>query len=246
MQTRTFRPSVNLFDIPELLPGARPSANPAQRSEFEQRCRDVWNSQHQAIDDSLPDSQEPGLPFQELCAIFPKIDADVVRDVAEQAASLSDAIALLLTLASGDADEAPPPRAPPQDLNDAEHFPSLLDAEGWEVVGRQQLENDSKELGSAWCDRAKAVAARPAPEVPPARPAQVSCGLQRREARAMDEVFDVDESAAPDEVEYARRRRLGQRKASIREKFKRASRSSEGEPEYQASDISEITCSEVE
>merc|ERR1719221_771921 len=46
---------------------------------------------------------------------------------------------------------------------DADQFPTLVNSEGWEVVGSRQLEHNAESLGSAWCDRAKVAASLPAP-----------------------------------------------------------------------------------
>lgn len=39
------RPQINLSDVPETLPGARPSASSAQREAFEERCRRLYREE---------------------------------------------------------------------------------------------------------------------------------------------------------------------------------------------------------
>ena len=48
-------------------------------------------------------------------------------------------------------------------IEDEEKFPVLTDADGWQVLSQRLMREEEEELGSAWCDRAKAVQHMPAP-----------------------------------------------------------------------------------
>merc|ERR1711862_514775 len=72
----------------------------------------------------------------------------------------------LLALVASSSEPSEPP-LPPKDLplSDMNLFPSLTDSDGWQVVSQTQFDrNPDEELGSAWRDRAKAVASKPGPQ----------------------------------------------------------------------------------
>jgi hypothetical protein len=226
MQTRTHLPAVNIYDVPELLPGAQPSANPAERTEFEQRCREVYDEAHY---EEREEQTQRSVAYHRLQAMFPKLDADLVRDLAEQAPSEAAAVEVLLALAS-ESSTPMAPRKPPEDVNNAQHFPTLMDAEGWEVVSRRQLEgDDEQELGSAWCDRAKAVASQPAPAAKTSVESQVQVACRRKATSsraAKEEVHAAAEEIDVLPTEYETRQSIGQHKAWNRGKFRHVPKAS--------------------
>mmetsp|Transcript_104747 Transcript_104747/g.182083 ORF Transcript_104747/g.182083 Transcript_104747/m.182083 type:complete len:276 (-) Transcript_104747:96-923(-) len=222
-------PHVNLFDMPELMPGAQPSANPAQREEFEQRCRKLHDdavAEEQTRAEVKREAAGSRATTSDLEAMFPALDAALVRTLAAEAPTPQHAIETLLALAAATAEPvAGGERAaspPPRDLGveDMDKFPSLCDGDGWQVVSKQQLERDpDEELGNAWRDRAKAAASKPAPKVKPAAP-DAGYGTTRRKAsRQKDDEHAREQPQL--ETDYEFRQRIGQKRASNRAQYGR-------------------------
>jgi hypothetical protein len=160
-------PHTNLFDIPEMMPGAQPSANPAQRMEFEERCRRLHREEEEeaASRADRPVIASANATVDELALMFPSLDPDLVRVLAADAPTPQHAMETLLALVASSSEPSEPP-LPPKDLplSDMNLFPSLTDPDGWQVVSQSQFERDpDEELGSAWRDRAKAIASKPGP-----------------------------------------------------------------------------------
>jgi len=244
-------PRVNLFDVPELLPGAQPSANPAQREEFEQRCRQLhadeeYERREQAAEARAAAGTGPASANSELEAMFPNLDASLVHAIRADAPTAQAAIETLLALsaaaanpAGGDAEEAARvPDLPPRDVGveDHEKFPALMDAGGWQVGGRRAFDHAAaavpeadEELGSAWRDRAKA-AADIVPEQRPA-PAPRAWGPQAAAARRRrEQPKDGDEGAEQPQplTDWEFRQKAGQRRAKHRALYGRGGRGGRG------------------
>lgn len=223
-------PNVNLSDMPELMPGAQPSANPAQREEFEQRCRKLHDdavAEEQVRAEVKREAAGSRVTTSELEAMFPALDAALVRTLAAEAPTPQHAIETLLALAAATAEPvAGSERAaspPPRDLGveDMDKFPSLCDGDGWQVVSKQQLERDpDEELGSVWRDRAKAAASKPAPKATPAAPDASGYGAARRRAPRQKDDEHVREQPHL-ETDYEFRHRIGQKRESNRAKYGR-------------------------
>ncbi|OLP87091.1 hypothetical protein AK812_SmicGene31726 [Symbiodinium microadriaticum] len=198
---RSRAPFVNLFDLPELMPGAQPSANPAQREEFENRCRQLHRDEEQERQDRLEKAYEqraaaaPDLTStSELEAMFPTLDAELVRSIHAEAQTPQDAVDTLLALTLAAEPLEALPTLPPREvgMDDHDKFPALTDAEGWQVANQKLFDRDPEEdLGSAWRDRAKAAQDMPAPKaaVAPAKP---------RSGPAKAKKEDADENAEPE------------------------------------------------
>eukprot|EP00933_Yihiella_yeosuensis_P054246 TRINITY_DN52639_c0_g1_i1.p1 TRINITY_DN52639_c0_g1~~TRINITY_DN52639_c0_g1_i1.p1 ORF type:complete len:277 (+),score=80.34 TRINITY_DN52639_c0_g1_i1:110-940(+) len=218
---------LNLFDVPEMLPGARPNANPAQREEFERRSRLLHEQ-------SLADEQERAqevrvnsgsqLTVSELEAMFPNLEADLIRSLLADAPTPQHAVETLLALSAATADpgtEGPRAATPPPrnvGVEDHELFPSLTDANGWQVGTDKQFERDpDEELGSQWRDRAKAAKDMPAPK------ATWASALAPKRRSTKKEEEDPDDLEPDVITDYEARHRAGQRRAKYKVQYGRGS-----------------------
>jgi len=214
---RSQLPQVNLFDIPELMRGARPSATSAARTDFEQRCHLL----HAADAQSLPENRgdvpagAPGsITTDDLEAMFPTMDSTLVRALALDAGAPQRALETLLALAASAAEPTKEP-LPPRDLGveNTSSFPSLVDADGWEVPSKQLFDRDlEKDLGSAWCDRAKAAASKPSPQ-----PVTRVSAVQKKRISKQREVSSLEATL---ESDYEFRHRLGEQRIQNRTRFR--------------------------
>mmetsp|Transcript_48696 Transcript_48696/g.86526 ORF Transcript_48696/g.86526 Transcript_48696/m.86526 type:complete len:269 (+) Transcript_48696:127-933(+) len=220
-------PEVNLSDVPELMRGAQPSANPAQREEFEQRCqklyRDLVAEEEQTRVESGLEASSTSNTETDLGAMFPMLDAALVRMLAAEAPTPQRAIETLLALAAATAEpvvSVPSSAARNLGVEDMANFPSLCDSDGWQVVSLQQLERDpNEELGSAWRDRTKAAVGIPAPCATQRAPRVVHAGSRRRAPRNKDEEHNGDQPQL--ETDYEFRHRIGEKRAWNRTQFGR-------------------------
>lgn len=219
MATEQRLPRANLADIPELMPGALPSGNPAQKAEFEQRCKQLH---HDAVAESTGRAAATSYSgtaatVDELATMFPSLDADLVRVIAGDFPTPQHAIETLLTLVASSSEPTEPP-LPPKDLplEDMDMFPSLTDADGWQVADKKQFERDpEEELGSAWRDRAKEAAPMPAPK------SAWTSGVPSSKRRGDREKEEQTSEVALPETDYETRHRRGQQKARNRAQFGR-------------------------
>lgn len=221
---------VNLSDIPELMPGAMSSANPAQRVEFESRCIRLHQEEMKAQRMNLQSTSFAGLSatsgaianVDALEAMFPNLDSALVRVLASDAASPQVAMETLLALVAAIAE--PLAAAPlPKDigLEDIDAFPSLVDADGWQVAGQQQLgPSPDEDLGSAWCDRAKAIASTPA-QRPAVRLAATVATSKKLVSKQNESIgFEMPQP----ETDYEYRQRLGKQRVQNRAQFGRGAK----------------------
>jgi len=235
---RSRAPHVNLSDMPELMPGAQPSANPTQREQFEQRCRKLHRDEiseeqqeRQAADAVTRVAGAGAARSSDLEAMFPMLDPALVRTLYAEALSPQHAIETLLALSAASAepvagtvaDAKAGPGKPPWQLGveDETKFPSLVDGGGWQVASQRQIERDPDEdLGSAWRDRAKTAVDIPGPPPGP-RPALVTesaQALRRRTRRSQDDGMEPLTTIMTD---YEYRHRVGQMRAKHRQQYGR-------------------------
>lgn len=215
--TRYQRPHVNLFDIPELMPGARSSATPAARMEFEQRCIQLYVDEAEEQRACAAPVTATHVTVQELEAIFPALDPALVRVLAADAGTPQQAMETLLMLAAAAA-EPVRPHLPETELGlqDMDAFPSLMDADGWQVPSQHLFDRSTEEdLGSAWSDRAKAIASKPAP-LPATSMKVVGGGVKKR---ASKQELSGSPDAPQSETEYEFRQRLGRQRIQNRTRF---------------------------
>lgn len=217
------RPQMNTCDLPELMPGAQPSANPAQREHFEATCRKLYQ---QDLEDEATfrprlNMAATGREFEvaQLEAMFPTLEPALIHTMVADSRSSDQAVELLLTLAASmsEAEDCHAIAVPDRDLKltDGVHFPSLVDSEGWEVAGNKHLEQDSQDLGSAWRDRAKSAVNLPT-QTPKTRAAAAPAVRQQRQEKHRE--LDADENL----TEYEVRQLAGQRRAEHRARHQRS------------------------
>lgn len=241
---RASRPLLNASDVPEMMPGAQPRANPAQRERFEQRCKQLRQedveqeaAQAHARPERAVNAGAAPAAGESLEAMFPMLDPGLVRAIASDCPTQAVAIDTLLKLSAEMSEPAAPrPPSPERDLKvgDASVFPGLVDSDGWEVPAPQQLASkadDDGELGSAWRDRAKAGANAPAPKPRP-RPLAPAWGARRKEGEDREAARDAQEPEVY--TDYEMRHIQGQKRAQRRGFGRGAARAGTG-----AEDISE-------
>jgi len=214
---RSHLPEANLFDIPELMPGAQSSATASERMDFEQRCMQLYTGDVEEKGVAVAAVPARQATAEQLESMFPNLDPVLVRALAADATTPQQAMETLLALSAATAEPASVP-LPPRDvgLEDIDAFPSLVDADGWQVCSQQLFDrNPEADLGSAWRDRAKAIASTPAP-CPVAKPANPLAIRQKRASKQ-------DDGASPEtvhvETEYELRHRLGKQRISNRVRF---------------------------
>eukprot|EP00930_Biecheleria_cincta_P074762 TRINITY_DN61973_c0_g1_i1.p1 TRINITY_DN61973_c0_g1~~TRINITY_DN61973_c0_g1_i1.p1 ORF type:complete len:252 (-),score=53.06 TRINITY_DN61973_c0_g1_i1:318-1073(-) len=211
------RPQMNTSDLTELMPGAQPSANPAQREHFEATCRKLYQ---QELEDEITfrprlkvAATDLTFDLAQLEAMFPTLEPALIHTMVADSRSLNHAVELLLTLAASISEPADchAVAVPERDLKlkDGVQFPSLVDSGGCEVVGNKHLEQDSKDLGSAWRDCAKNAVSIPA-QTPKSRVVWAPAVRQQRQEKH-NEVYTED-----DLTEYEARQLAGRRHAEQR------------------------------
>lgn len=229
-------PDVNLFDIPEMMPGAKSSANPAQREHFARRCIQLY---HESVDEEHEQHARRNAgagsvaTVADLEAMFPLLDAALVRGICNDVPTPQQAIETLLALNC--AMSAPgtgsmrATTSPARDLGveDHEKFPSLLDADGWQVAAQRHFDRDpSEDLGSAWRDRAEAVASKASPAAKAS--AWGPAAARSRQKKKVEAVTDDGTERSFPLTDYESRHRDGQRRAMNRIEYGRGSRSGKG------------------
>lgn len=213
-------PVLNTFDLVEQMPGAQSSANPAQREEFEQRCKKLYNEERQ--DEGYAAARAPAaagskMEVSDMQAMFPSLDADLVRMLCAEAPSPEHALNTLLALAASMGDPGPPgPTVPAPDIgvDDADKFPCLMDGDGWQVPGtRANLASETEEPTNAWRDRAKAAAALPSPQRPAPAPKAARRGPAVPKKSNDAQQVDGAEYCTELETDFEFRQRRGERRA---------------------------------
>merc|ERR1719150_1776152 len=98
---RARAPHANLFDLPELMPGAQPSANSAQREQFEERCRQLRDDEvagwHEEVAQVCASSWGATAEYE---AMFPALDPALVRALYSEAPTPQKAFETLLALST--------------------------------------------------------------------------------------------------------------------------------------------------
>jgi len=226
--------ALNLSDIPEMLPGARPGANPAQREEFEKRSRMLHYDEVEEETQKVAQTRaaaghgpSSSMSCKDLEEMFPMLDAALVRSLRAEAPSAQHAIETLLALAgscaepvggaAAGAEAGPVKELPPFKLGVEDHtkFPSLIDADGWQLPN-PRLEEVDKEKGSVWRDRANAAKDKPAPK---AKVEPVAWGPKKKQGRQKGE--EEEEEKVQPYTDYECRHRAGERRAKQRVQYSR-------------------------
>lgn len=213
---------LNVSDVPEMMPGAKPGSNPGERWGFEQRCKQLHEA---AVEEETQQVQHTRAASgatatgDELVAMFPSLDASLVRCLAAEARTPQAAIETLLALAAATGDPGAPgeerPRAttpPPRDLgtSNMDLFPSLTDSSGWQLPSRRGYELDTEvDDKTDWRDRAKDAAEKPGPAWGPRKPVVAP---RKKKGDKVADAEGVDVSfRGPDDYEL--RQQQGQRRA---------------------------------
>jgi hypothetical protein len=220
------RPNLNTFDVPEMMPGSVPRANPAARYEFTERCKQL-HVEAQQEGPSAPVASHASGPV-DLVAAFPNLDATLVHAIVADSPTTQHALETLLALAgalsepSGSVPRAAPP---PRDLGtcDLLLFPSLTDSDGWQVPSKRGFELDDEADKTDWRDRTKAAADLPGPTWQPR--VRMVPGARRKKAPEMlrEAGSDSMDACAPEaEADHLRRRHELRQKHSRRRATKHA------------------------
>jgi len=215
--TRTQRPQVNLFDIPELMPGAQCSATPAARAMFEQRCQEI-HADSTWVPTPKHGKTTSDLTVDELVAMFPSLDPALVQAIVLDSSSAQQAMETFLALTAAESEPAaPPPAAKNIGIESTDAFPSLTDADGWQVASQHMFDRTNDDLGSAWCERAKAAASQPAPQ-PVWAPASRMLPARKCSTK---QAGVVAPEIVQGETDYDMRQRTGKQRMQNRARFSR-------------------------
>jgi len=243
------RSDLNLSDVPEMLPGARPGANPAARWQFEQRCKEL----HAEAMVDLQDAKEAQMAIgastpSDLEAMFPTLDASLVQLLAAEAPTPQQALETLLALAAATSAPVSSRPQPPLDLgtDDMCEFPSLTDADGWQVPSRRGFQLDQEaEDKTAWCDHAKRVANLPAPHVVSRKP-QPTARRKQQNAVAAQAAGNLEAEADAQWIDsYELRQQQGQRRARRLAQHGRGVRGNHQAPDTQTCEASQVSDTEA-
>jgi hypothetical protein len=207
---------LNISDIPELMPGAMPSANSVERERFNQRCISLWKntqdengqrSEAQAVCE--PQCQDAAEHNSQLEKMVPNLDRELVWNICQETPNMQDAIDTLLALSAamstdvagstGTANHAGINASTSTmsvsianqleiDQKDDGTWPALVGNDGWEAVSYQALQQLEQELGSAWCNTVKDAAALPAPKQTPGILVKAKC----KQKESQDAVLVMD------------------------------------------------------
>jgi len=169
-------------------------------------------------------SPAPAVEAADLEAMFPNLDAALVKALSAEAATPQQALETLLKLAASMQSPAGTVE-PTKDvgLESAELFPALLDTDGWQIASTDMLQPASTDAtpSISWSDRAKAAAAKPAPI--PAR--QCHTKTQKSQSAAMGrQACDAHTIVVEPETGYHCRQRMGKQRMENRLRFARKTR----------------------
>lgn len=226
---------LNLSDVPELMPGAQAKSTPAQREDFEKRSRQLHYEEAEERSNNVAFSNAAagvGVTTTELEEMFPALDKALIRTLRSEARSAQEAIETLLALsaataepvagttASNEGETNPVSPSKPLRLGVEDHnkFPSLIDADGWQVPCKRLQAHNEEELGNAWRDCAKAAVEKPPPK-PAARPLQGAWGRKQQDRQKTEGEEAAEEKHLFTDYEY--RHQMGERRARHRVQYGR-------------------------
>jgi len=232
LPTRARAPQVNVSDIPEMMLGAQPGTSAVDRERFQQMCRQLHCDDDLERQQGILTAQVTSLSTMtrtEVEAMFPTLDPALVRSIYAEAPSPQAGIDTLLALGASmrepvtnSADEAhAAAKEPARDIGveDESKFPSLTDADGWQIVGLARLEQDLMgNLGDDWAEKAKIGASAPCP-APGFRASLGAWGRPTRQKQKEDQKEDAEHHQPPTDYEY--RHIVGQQRAQRHAKYGR-------------------------
>uniref|UniRef100_A0A7S4GPG0 CUE domain-containing protein n=1 Tax=Oxyrrhis marina TaxID=2969 RepID=A0A7S4GPG0_OXYMA len=123
------KPFLNDWDLPELMPGALPSANSVERDLFERRCKKMWRQieAEEARHLYRKQVEQDVTTVAEVCELqemFPTVDAEIVQALYVEDHDMASCVDKILKLVGGDVPTSPPMKPLPE-TSDASQFPSL-------------------------------------------------------------------------------------------------------------------------
>jgi len=231
------RPSLNLYDIPEMMAGAQPSANSVDRDRFNQRCRKLWEEDNEYASEACQNFQDGNTadPYSQLEKMFPELDPELIWGMCQDTTNVQQIAETLLALSASMAsnagntvaneaavgssigcespdcaDSMMPLEQLPQ--SDGGAWPALLDRDGWEIVNYKSLQQQEQDLGTAWCKTAKDAAQLPAP-----RPSHTTAGQTKQHQKESPRKIDADDSIEEEDcfpTDYELRHMRGQMRAT--------------------------------
>lgn len=226
--------ALNFSDVPEMLAGARPGANPARRREFERQSSMLYKEEEaQRTEEVVVVSRAAAeAACRDLEEMFPILDPALIHAVLAEAPSAQHAVESLLALSAsstepvgrGAGSSASPGAAGTEHLapkwelgvQDHDKFPSLVDAEGWQVLPSVCFQAEDEEPGSAWRDCARAAAKRPAPK----RSSQTAVIWGPKKKLSVEQKEEEHEQVQP-LTDYECRHRAGEQRAKHRVQYSR-------------------------
>jgi len=226
-------PSVNVSDVPELLPGASHSATPAQRELFQRNCLQAYEAERaewldadvsgeaEEVNDHSSDipatasSEQTAVELEEL---FPDIDKALVHSIRMETRSMQHAIETLLVLSGATAEHVSADSKQSVGVEDYAKFPCLLDASGWQVCSQRRL---CTEAGAdhGWLDLVQAMDTAPSQGQAPRERVRARQTVRRRQLgqeQATQE--DAQETQMP--TDYDLRLLAGQQRATRKGEFR--------------------------
>lgn len=226
------KPILNVSDLPELVQPTRrrrPCLQP-HLDQLEKRGATVYQevSQHQAaVPTAVWPPNDARIAVAELISMFPMFEPQLIQAIVAEAATLQHAMETLLALAAAVMEPVIVSRDDPSQCGGGplshhvrvkihEHFPLLVDADGWQVTSPHASAWNL--IGTAvcsWSDRAKHAAKLQAPQVD--RPKELS-GAVPWEPSDLDVVEEgADETKQYDiDDEYWQSKVPGQRREQRR------------------------------
>lgn len=218
------KPTLNLSDLPELVPTSRRRRPRLQEhlGQFGKRSVSVYqeDAHHQATGLTVGGhSIDATIAVAELIAMFPSLDPQLMQAIVAEAPTVQLAMETLLALASALMEPLVVPRDDPSQVGGGplpcarvethEHFPILVDADGWQVMGVHESSWHLVEIAEcSWSDRAKHGAKMHASRV--GRPQELAGAASREpsDLNVLEEVVDESQQFEPDD-EYLRRKGPG-------------------------------------
>lgn len=146
---------LNFSDIPEMMPGAFPGANPAARFEFVERCKEIHLEDVEDDDSQTWKMSRVAVQVDDLIAMFPSIDAVLIDALVSDSPTPQHAMETLLALVASTSELAAEVPARHIGADDLCKFPCLIDGDGWQLPSRRGFELDVEaEDQSVWRDLA--------------------------------------------------------------------------------------------
>jgi hypothetical protein len=99
---------LNLYDIPEMMAGAQPSANSVERDRFNQRCRKLWEEDHGHTSEAFQNFQCANTAdrYSQLEKMFPELDPELIWGMCQETTNIQQIADTLLALSASMASNA--------------------------------------------------------------------------------------------------------------------------------------------